>query len=156
MTSTPYLPAAPVKHTSIRQGVEEAFESISQLIKASLRPLPKQTGDGSYITPPISTGLLEDLQKLHIKDIKSLIQTVKAQATGDPTDDRTYLMERVIQVRAPLGFENYSTNVYHEQVAAELPATSSLGIQLTDAFLNGLWNDLKHPPIAYAAKIDSP
>ncbi|MCJ1385278.1 hypothetical protein MMC17_008399 [Xylographa soralifera] len=130
MTSDPYLPAAPVKHTSPRQEVEEAFASISSLIKASLRPLPKETGDGSYITPPISTGLLEDLQKLHIKDVKSLIQTVKAQATGDPTDDRTCLMERIIQV------------------AAELPATSTLGIELTDAFLNGLWNDLKHPPIA--------
>ena len=106
MTSKSYLPAVPVKHTSTRQGVEEVFASITQLIKTSLRPLPKETGDGSYITPPISTGLLDDLQKLHIKDVKSLIQTVKAQATSDPTDDRTCLMERVIQVRVVDGFKD--------------------------------------------------
>ena len=103
MTSKPYLPAAPIEHTSTRQEVEQAFASISGLIKASLRPLPKQTGDGTYITPPISTGLLEDLQKLHIQDVKTLIQTVKTQANSDPTDDRTYLMERIIQVKGLTG-----------------------------------------------------
>ena len=49
----------------------------------------------------------------------------------------------------------HPTNLHCQQVAAELPATSALGAELTDAFLNGLWNDLKHPPIAYAATKDN-
>ncbi|MCJ1472027.1 hypothetical protein MMC13_000672 [Lambiella insularis] len=125
------LPSVPVQQASLRQEVDKAFEDISGLIKASLRPLPKQTGDGSYITPPISTGLLQDLRKLSINDVETLIQTVKTGATGDPTNDKTYLMERIIQV------------------AAELPPASSRGLELTDAFLNNLWNDLKHPSISY-------
>lgn len=101
MAGRPSLPSVPVKQASLRKEVDTTFQSISGLIKASLRPLPRQTGDGSYITPPISTGLLQDLRKLSINDVETLIQTVKAEATGDPTDDKTYLMERVIQVESP-------------------------------------------------------
>jgi linoleate 8R-lipoxygenase/9,12-octadecadienoate 8-hydroperoxide 8R-isomerase len=36
-----------------------------------------------------------------------------------------------------------------DKLAAGLPINSRNGIGLTDAFLNLLWNDLKHPPLSY-------
>ena len=95
----PVLPPAKEEYIPERQKIEDSFASIKGLIQASLKPLPTQTGDGSYIADPISTGLLKDLEKLHIRDIPTLIQTVKGKITNAPVNDRTYLMERVIQVR---------------------------------------------------------
>ena len=97
------LPPAKEEHISERQKIEDAFASIKGLIKASFQPLPTQTGNGTYIADPISTGLLQDLEKLHIRDIPTLIQTVKCKITNAPVNDKAYLMERVIQVRNPTG-----------------------------------------------------
>ena len=99
MSDSPNLPPSPPEdNTSDRQKVEAAFQSIKGLIKAKLRPLPIETGDGTYITRPLSTGVLQDLQKLGLADFGALIETVKALFTGEPTDDKSYLMERVIRV----------------------------------------------------------
>jgi hypothetical protein len=100
MAGSTNLPAVEEQKTTERQKVEAAFTSIRGLIKASARPLPTQTGDDSYITPQLSTGLLQDLQKMHIKDVKTLIDTIKAQTSGKPVNDKTLLMEKVIQVRS--------------------------------------------------------
>ena len=97
----PVLPPAKEEYISDRQKIEDAFVSIKGLVKASLRPLPTQTGNGTFITNPISTGLLEDLEKLNIRDIPTLIQTVKGKITNAPINDKTLLMERVVQVRSP-------------------------------------------------------
>lgn len=100
MSESPDLPPSPPEDkTSDQQKVESAFASIKGLIKASLRPLPTETGDGAYITKPVSTGIVHDLHKLGLADLGALIETVKAQTTGDPTDDKSYLMERVIRVQ---------------------------------------------------------
>lgn len=102
MSESPELPASPPEDkASDQEKVQDAFASIKGLVKASLRPLPTETGGGSYITKPIATGVLHDLHKLDLKDVGSLIETVKTQATGGPTDDKSYLMERVIRVRDP-------------------------------------------------------
>ena len=83
---------------NIRQDIEKAFSQIRQVIHSSLRPLPIETGDGSYIdTAPAQTGVLKDLGNFGIKDIETLIEVTKNAATGKPVDDRRLIMERVIQ-----------------------------------------------------------
>lgn len=85
-------------HGEKREDVESSFEQFAQLVHASQRPLPTQTGDGTYIEHPESSGLFSDLKVLGVKDAQTLMTVMKTKATGALTDDRTYLMEKVIQV----------------------------------------------------------
>lgn len=89
------------EHFSLRKKIETTFAEIGQVIHTYLRPLPTQTGDGSYIESEVPTGLFKDLQNMHFKDIPTLIQSLKSHLSGKPTDDKTYLMEKVIQVTPP-------------------------------------------------------
>jgi hypothetical protein len=50
---------------------------------------------------------------------------------GEPIDDKTYLMERPIQL------------------TADLPLHDRVSDTLTNNFLGQLWNDLEHPPKSY-------
>ena len=105
MSESPDLPPSPPEdRMSDHEKVRAAFASIKGLIKASLRPLPTQTGNGTYLTKQLSTGILHDLKKLGFGDVGALIDTLQAKTTGAPTDDKTYLMESVIQVGDPRGF----------------------------------------------------
>lgn len=78
--------------------VEKSISQIEQVISSSLRPLPTETGDGSYIKNPKTTGLAKDITHIDLDDVKTLVEAVKTGATGEPVDDREYIMERVIQV----------------------------------------------------------
>lgn len=93
------LPDAPIEKVSLRREVEEKFDAIRGLIKASHRPLPTQTGDGSYIVPPISTGVLKDIDKLGFDDLHTIVGLVKTKVEGSAVDDREYGMEGVIKAR---------------------------------------------------------
>ena len=125
------LPDAPERHLTFREEVDAAFTSIRGLIKASLRPLPTQTGDNSYIEPPITAGLVKDLQKVGVSDIETLLELVKTSISGKSTDDRTYFMERLIKL------------------ASELAPNSKNAAKLTDGLVSVLWTDLQHPPTSY-------
>lgn len=125
------MPDAPVKRTTARQKIEDALESARGLVKASLRPLPTQTGDGSYITPPQMTGLIKDLQKMGVEDAATLIDIAKTTISGDKINDKTYSMERVIKL------------------ASELPSSSKNGAKLTNTLVGKLWSDLQHPPSSF-------
>ncbi|KAJ5662754.1 Psi-producing oxygenase A [Penicillium macrosclerotiorum] len=107
---------------------------VEKVVAASLRPLPTETGDGTYIKSNTTTGLAQDLGHFDLKDVKTLAEVAKSSITGDPVNDRQYIMERVIQL------------------AAGLPSTSKNGKDLTNTFLNTLWNDLEHPPISYLGR----
>ncbi len=84
--------------TSSQKDVAATFEQYAQLIHASRRPLPTQTGDGSYIKHEVPTSLFQDLRSLGFQDVNTLIGVMKGRVSGEPLDDKTYLMERVIQV----------------------------------------------------------
>lgn len=84
--------------SSIRQEIEISLSQINQAVTASLRPLPTETGDGTYVKEETKTGILSDLGRINIKDVETLIEVTKNAATGEPTNDRDYIMERVIQV----------------------------------------------------------
>ncbi|OOF98169.1 hypothetical protein ASPCADRAFT_142143 [Aspergillus carbonarius ITEM 5010] len=119
---------------SIVNGIGNKISQVEKVVSASLRPLPTATGNGTYITEPSQTGLVRDLSHVDLNDIKTLIEVVKDTATGQPVNDRHYIMERVIQL------------------AAGLPSTSKGGKDLTNTFLKQLWNDLQHPPISYLGR----
>ncbi|KAL4792140.1 Psi-producing oxygenase A [Aspergillus venezuelensis] len=119
------------KEPSIINGLSNTISQVENIVAASLRPLPTETGNGTYIAKPTQTGLAKDLPHVDLADVRTLVDVVKNAATGQPVDDKKYIMERVIQL------------------AAGLPATSRNAAELTKSFLNMLWNDLEHPPISY-------
>lgn len=80
------------------KGIEKSISQVEQVISASLRSMPTETGDGTYIKQPKSTGLAKDIAHMDLDDVKTLVEVTKAGATGQPVDDREYIMERVIQV----------------------------------------------------------
>ena len=88
----------PVDHSASRADVETAFTKFAQLIHASRRPLPSQSGDGAYLDQAEPTGLVQDLRSIGFKDVNTLMAVMKTKVTGELQDDRTYLMERIIQV----------------------------------------------------------
>ena len=60
---------------------------------------------------------------------------VKAKLKGEAlTDDKTMIMERVIQL------------------VANLPSDSKLRTELTNSFLGELWDSLEHPPSLYVGE----
>ena len=115
----------------IRQDLDHAFASIAGLVKASLRPLPNDTDDGTYVEKRVHASVLKTLSTLRFRDVLTLKDIVEDKVSGEPTDDKTYLMERVVQL------------------AAELPIDSRSGVSLTNNFINMLWADLEHPPLSY-------
>ena len=103
MENTDQLPDAPYEEISVRRQIEDTFASVSGVIKASLRPEPTETGDGSYINPPDSTNALQDLQKLGFSDVDNLVSAFRTSVSGESIDDKTYLMENIIKVRCIVG-----------------------------------------------------
>ena len=87
----------PEDHSASRHEVESSFEKYAQLIHASQRPLPTQSGDGAYLDHTEPSGLLQDLKSIGFKDIGTLMQVMKNKASGELQDDKTYMMEHVIQ-----------------------------------------------------------
>lgn len=66
------------------------------------------------------------------EDIKTVLSLVKTKLKGETlTDDKTMIMEHVIQL------------------VAGLPSNSRLREELTNTFLNELWYTLDHPPLLY-------
>ncbi|KAL8832165.1 MAG: hypothetical protein Q9191_000438 [Dirinaria sp. TL-2023a] len=121
----------PVDHSASRHEVESSFSKFGQLIHASQRPLPTQTGDGAYLDHTEPSGLLHDLKTIGFKDVNTLMQVMRNKATGELQDDKTYMMEHVIQL------------------VSDLPSMSKTRVDLTNAFIDELWNSLQHPPMTY-------
>ncbi|PYI33000.1 peroxidase [Aspergillus indologenus CBS 114.80] len=108
-----------------------AFERYAQVLHASQRPLPSQNGDGTYIEHEQSSSMFSDLRSLGIKDVGTLKDLIKNKAKGEYIDDKTMLMERIIQL------------------VSALPGNSKNRADLTNAFLDELWGSLPHPPLSY-------
>lgn len=83
----------------IANGRENPIEKIEKVVEASLRPLPTETGDGTYIQSKKATGFAKDLKHIDLKDVKTIAELAKSAVTGDPLNDRDYVMEGIIQVR---------------------------------------------------------
>jgi linoleate 10R-lipoxygenase len=78
-TTNGYVPAA-VKHeeptedvhAATRADVSSTFEQYAQLIHASRRPLPNQSGDGAYLEKDEPSGFWSDMRSAGIKDLKTV------------------------------------------------------------------------------------
>ncbi|KAL9592549.1 MAG: hypothetical protein Q9179_006606, partial [Wetmoreana sp. 5 TL-2023] len=117
---------------SVTQGdVQSNFEKFAHLLHASDRPLPTQSGDGAYLEEGQPSSFLQDLRTFGFKDYNTMMQVMKSKATGELQDDKTYTMEHLMQL------------------VAGLPSNSKLRVDLTNSFINELWNSLEHPPMSY-------
>ncbi|EGE05562.1 fatty acid oxygenase [Trichophyton equinum CBS 127.97] len=112
-----------------RGDVEGTFAKYAQLIHASRRPLPNQSGDGSYLREETKyTSTLSDLRTMGWKGISTLLAVRKHKKSGKLDNDREYIMERVINL------------------VAGLPPQSKMRKDLTNVFVKQLWDSLLHPP----------
>ncbi|OGE58533.1 hypothetical protein PENARI_c001G08740 [Penicillium arizonense] len=118
-------------HVVKRAEVVATFEKFAQAIHASNEPLPNQTGDGTFLKHDQSSGLINDIKSLGFRDVNTVKDLVKSKASGELVDDKTYLMERIIQM------------------VADLPGNSKNRTELTNVFLDELWNSIPHPPLSY-------
>ncbi|KAL8737471.1 MAG: hypothetical protein Q9181_001659, partial [Wetmoreana brouardii] len=117
---------------SVTQGdVQSNFEKFAHVLHASDRPLPTQSGDGAYLEEGHPSGFLQDLKTFGFKDYNTMMQVMKSKATGELQDDKTYTMEHLMQL------------------VAGLPSNSKLRVDLTNSFINELWNSLEHPPMSF-------
>lgn len=87
-----------IDHSASRSEIEDSFQKYAQLIHASQRPLPTQSGDGAYLDHTEPTGLFQDLKNIGFKDVGTLMEVIKSKTSGKLQDDKTYMMEHVIQV----------------------------------------------------------
>ena len=90
-----------------RAEVVAVFEKYAQAIHASRKPLPNQTGDGTYLKHDQSSGLFNDIKALGFRDVNTVKDLIKNKATGELVDDKTYLMERIIQVCREISFQTF-------------------------------------------------
>ncbi|KAJ5174494.1 uncharacterized protein N7482_000371 [Penicillium canariense] len=117
--------------TVSRAEVVAVFEKYAQAIHASREPLPNQTGDGTYLKHDQSSGLFSDIKSLGFRDLNTVKDLIKTKASGELIDDKTYMMERIIQL------------------VADMPGHSKNRTQLTNLFLDELWSSIPHPPLSY-------
>ncbi|KUJ13569.1 heme peroxidase [Mollisia scopiformis] len=110
------------------------LDSLSQLIQLSNRPLKTGTGDGSYAVTSKTGGSAADLRALGLTDYDSVHSLLEQElGTSELTDDKSLLLERVIQL------------------LAKLPADSDNRISLTNALIRNLWDSRSHlaPSLSY-------
>lgn len=100
--------------TVTRETVSDTFAEYAQLIHASQRPLPNQSGDGQYLEKDEPSGFWADMKSLGIKgmacspheghvlilhpDLKTVRHILEDKASGLPQDDRKMHMEEIMQV----------------------------------------------------------
>ena len=96
---------------SFLEEVKESLEGLVGIVDASLRPLPTQTGNGTYLEDIPHGHLLKDLSNLQFRDFLTLGDLVKGKISTEPTDDKDYLMERVIKVCGAAVRSRHSANV---------------------------------------------
>ncbi|KAE8145267.1 heme peroxidase, partial [Aspergillus avenaceus] len=112
-------------------GILDSVKQFVKLYHASRRPLPTETGDGSYIENDSHASIWDDLRSVGIKDANTVKDIVESQVSRLPVDDKTMLMERTIQL------------------VAKLPSDSRVRDKLTHIFLTQLWDSLPHPPLSF-------
>lgn len=98
-SSTSSPPSKSTAPPAKRGDVESTFAKYAQLIHASRRPLPNQSGDGSYLREETKyTSTFSDVRTMGWKGISTLLAVRKHKKSGKLDNDREYIMERVINV----------------------------------------------------------
>ncbi|UKZ76518.1 hypothetical protein TrVFT333_004224 [Trichoderma virens FT-333] len=123
-------PGGPVAKAKTTKPVK--YGSLMQLYRASRRPLPNKTGDGTYQVVRNRPTLMQDLSTITFQDLKTLKAIITAKLKGETqADDKTMIMEKTIQL------------------VAAMPSGSKRQEMLTNMFIDELWYSLDHPPLLY-------
>uniref|UniRef100_A0A060TJX0 ARAD1D50600p n=1 Tax=Blastobotrys adeninivorans TaxID=409370 RepID=A0A060TJX0_BLAAD len=99
-----------------------------------IRRKPVDTPDGKTDQeagvglPEKTTSIGHDLRHLNMKQVKTVAQAITTLASGEPIDDKEYLLEHGVAM------------------LQKLPKNSGLSKSISDAFIEMLYNDLPHPP----------
>ena len=110
----PPRPASLSELDALRNKIGDSFKQAAELIGHIRKPIPHGTGNGTDLDKEGEKwnlirkieGDLADLSHLSIRDIKTLIEIQHIKMTGEPTDDKTYLMEGLIRVRLEIQTAN--------------------------------------------------
>ena len=102
-----------------------AARTTNEMSSTILKNIPRDT------EPKTGAHILEALRTVNARNFNPLADVALTGVSGEPLDDKTYLMERIIQL------------------TADLPLHERLSDSLSNSFLNQLWNDLSHPPTSY-------
>lgn len=82
-------------------GIKEAAGELYEVVHRASRPLPTETGDGTYVTNDHEgTSLWTDIRALGLEDVSTIKDIIETTARGPEVDDKTMLMERIIRVIA--------------------------------------------------------
>ncbi|KAL4931030.1 peroxidase/cytochrome P450 family protein [Aspergillus undulatus] len=120
------------EQTPEQVGVIDGVKNLSKVMHMAARPLPTETGDGSYITVDDQGGSLwADIRALGIEDAGTIKDLIERTARGPLIDDKSMLMERIIRL------------------VAKMPQKSQTRDRLSHKFLAYLWDSLPHPPLSY-------
>lgn len=129
MASSTPVDTSSTEHGAWRKELEANLESVKQLISKSLSPIPETpyvpTNDPDQKK---MTGLLTDLRKIGFKDVETLLALFNSEVKGQQ-DDSKFILEHLVAL------------------LAKLDDGSKISTQLTEGFINGLWNALPHPPM---------
>ena len=89
---------------AVRERVDGALKSLADLFNAAARPLPTETGNGTYLEddpPDLIDRIQADIQNfshLGIRDVATLLEAQKTYLSGTYMDDKHYLMEGLTSV----------------------------------------------------------
>jgi linoleate 8R-lipoxygenase / 9,12-octadecadienoate 8-hydroperoxide 8R-isomerase len=126
-----------VLHSKSHDKISQPRSNGEQYLERHNEPEPRPTSSKSHSSASTSdvkkSEVVLDVLRttFRLKNLKTVKDIALQQVDGEPVDDKTYLMERIIQL------------------TAELPLTSRTSATLTNTFLNQLWTDLQHPPQSY-------
>ncbi|KAH6648976.1 heme peroxidase [Truncatella angustata] len=113
----------------IDHGLRATLQKYAHLVNSAARPLPTQTGDGTYMEEDTHSSIVQDLSSLRVSDINTVIQLLERSISGNKlTNDRTLFMEHLVGL------------------ASKLPDSSTNRAKLTNAFTKDIWTTLDHPP----------
>ena len=89
---------------AVRDKVDGALKSLADLLSAAGRPMPTETGNGTYLTddpPDLLDRIQADIQSLShlgIRDVATLLEAQKVYLSGTFMDDKHYLTEGLTSV----------------------------------------------------------
>lgn len=119
---------------ALRKEIESSLDAVKQLMGKSLSPIP--TTPYVPVNDPDQkkmASLLADLSKLGFKDVETLLKLFYSEVKGQQ-DDNKLILEGLVKV------------------LSKLDDGSKLSNQLTNGFIDNLWNALPHPPMTSLGK----
>jgi len=85
---------------AFRVRIEAKFEQLSQAINA-LRQPKTNNGTQPTLSQHVLPDLVSDIQGMGVEGLGTMAEVAKLAVTGEPWDDKDYLLERLVYVSLP-------------------------------------------------------